>query len=350
VPGGAEATARPAIALDGFGAERGSDVLAAGARIAAADGIRLRVFGDPGALGLAGADGIEVVPTDDWIRQEEEPIAGVRTRPEASIVRAAADVSEGRSGALVSVGSTGATMAAGTFGLRRLRGVKRPALAAVLPLPAGPVVFLDVGASVEARAQHLIQFAFMGAAFSGAVLGVAEPRVALLSNGTERSKGTPEIVEAHEALAATSGIDFIGNVEATNFAGAADVIVSDGFTGNVVLKTLEGTAKMVTGAIRSAARSNPIAAVGGIMMRPAMAPLRTRFDPDTTGGAVLLGLRQPVVVGHAMSGEEGVANAVRLAARCIEQNVVPRIDELLRAGHATRSELPGLDRAGSAEA
>jgi glycerol-3-phosphate acyltransferase PlsX len=349
VPGGAEATARPAVALDGFGAERGFDVLAAGARIAAADGIRLRVFG-PGDLGLDGAEAIEVVPTEDWIRQEEEPIGAVRSRPEASIVRAAADVSDGHSSALVSVGSTGATMAAGTFGLRRLRGVKRPALAAVLPLPAGPVVFLDVGASVEARAQHLIQFAFMGAAFSAAVLDISEPRVALLSNGTERNKGTPVIVEAHEALSAASGLDFVGNVEATELGGVADVIVSDGFTGNVVLKTLEGTAKMVAGAIRSAARSNPISAAGGLLMRPAMAPLRDRFNPDSTGGAVLLGLRQPVVVGHAMSGEEGVANAVRLAARCIEQDAVPRTEALLREGHAMRSELPGSDRARSAEA
>ena len=350
MPGGAERTARPVVALDGFGAERGAEVLAAGARMAAADGIRLRVFGDPGGLALDGVEGIEVIPTDDWIRQEEEPIAGVRTRSEASIVRAAADVSEGHSGALVSVGSTGATMAAGTFGLRRLRGVKRPALAAVLPLPGGPVVFLDVGASVEARAQHLIQFAFMGAAFSSAVLGVSQPRVALLSNGTERSKGTPVIVEAHEALAAASGVNFVGNVEATDFDGTADVIVSDGFTGNVVLKTLEGTAKMVAGAIRSAARSNPIAAAGGLLMRPAMTPLRHRFDPDTTGGAVLLGLRQPVVVGHAKSGEDGVANAVRLGARCIEQEAVLRTGDLLREGHATRSELPGSDRTTPAEA
>jgi glycerol-3-phosphate acyltransferase PlsX len=341
VPSGAEATARPAVALDGFGAERGFDVLAAGARMAAADGIRLRVFGPPGDLGLEDSEGIEVVSTEDWIRHEEEPIAGVRSRPEASVVRAAADVSEGHSGALVSVGSTGATMAAATFGLKRLRSVKRPALAAVLPLPPSPVVFLDVGANAEARTQHLIQFAFLGAAFSAAVLGNSEPRVALLSNGTESSKGTPMVVEAHEALAAASGINFIGNVEGTDFAGVADVIVSDGFTGNVVLKTLEGTAKMVAGAIRGAARSNPIAAVGGLMMRPAMAPLRDEFNPDSTGGAVLLGLRQPVVVGHGMSGEEGIANAVRLAARCIEQDSVPRTEELLREGRATRGELPG---------
>jgi phosphate acyltransferase len=339
VPSGADATAQPTVALDGFGAERGVDVLAAGARMAAADGIRLRVFGDPGALGLHRVEGIELVSTDDWIRHEEEPIAGVRSRPEASIVRAAADVSAGRSGALVSVGSTGATMAAATFGLRRLRGVRRPALAVLLPLPPGPVLFLDVGANVEARAQHLIQFAYLGAAFSSAVLNVAEPRVALLSNGEESGKGTPTVVEAHEKLAAAAKLNFIGNLEGTDFGGEVDVMVTDGFTGNVALKTIEGTAKMVAGAIRSAARSNPVAAAGGLLMRPALSPLRNEFNPDSTGGAVLLGLRQPVVVGHGKSSAEGVANAVRLAARCVEHDASSRTEELLRSGGATRGEL-----------
>jgi glycerol-3-phosphate acyltransferase PlsX len=341
VPSGADATARPTVALDGFGAERGFDVLAAGARIAAADGIRLRVFGPPAELSLHGADGIEVIPTSECITNEDDPVGSVRTRPEASVVRAAADVSDGNAAAMASVGSTGATMAAATFGLRRLRGVRRPALAARLPLPAGAVLLLDVGANVEARGQHLIQFAFLGAAFSSAVLDVAEPRVALLSNGEESSKGTPIVVEAHQALATAPGINFIGNVEGTELGGAADVVVTDGFTGNVTLKTIEGTAKMVGTAIRDAARSNPIAAAGGLLMRRRLVRLREELDPDATGGAILLGLRHPVVVGHGKSGPEGVANVVRLAARCVEQNASRRTEELLRSGHATRGELAG---------
>jgi glycerol-3-phosphate acyltransferase PlsX len=337
-----------AVALDGFGAERGFDVFAEGARKAAAGGIRLRVFGPPEKLGLDDVDGVEVVPTEEWISTEEEPAAAVRSRPEASIVRAARDVNEGNAGALASVGSTGAAMAAATFGIRRLQGVQRPALAAVLPLPGKQVLFLDVGANVEVRAQHLIQFAFLGAAFSEAVLGVASPKVGLLSVGEESGKGTPDVVEAHAALAAAQGIDFVGNVEGVDLpAAVADVVVTDGFTGNVALKLMEGTAKVVTGAIRDAARSNPIAAAGGLLMRPALGGVRKEFAPDTTGGAVLLGLRSPTVVGHGSSGPEGVANAVRLAARCIEQRAVERTGDLLRRGHATRGDL--ARPAGSAE-
>jgi len=328
------------VALDGFGAEQGFEVLAQGARAAAADGIRLRVFGPAEQLGLSDVDGIEVVPTSEWIGNEEDPVAAVRAKKEASVVRAAADVAEGRSAAMVSPGSTGATMAAATFGLRRLKGVQRPALAVQLPVPGKPVLFLDVGANVEVRAQHLVQFAFLGAAFSEAVLGVARPRVGLLSVGEEAGKGREEVAAAHDVLAAASGIDFIGNVEGRDLpGGAADVIVTDGFTGNVSLKLMEGTAKAVTGAIRDAARSNPLASLGGLLMRPALGGLRRELHPDTTGGAILLGLRGIAVVGHGSSGADGIANAIRLAARCVEVDAVGRTATLLQTGGAGRGEL-----------
>ncbi|HJX33099.1 MAG TPA: phosphate acyltransferase PlsX, partial [Solirubrobacterales bacterium] len=201
------------VALDGYGAEQGFGVLAEGARLAAAGGIRVRVFGPPGELGLDGVDGVEVVPTSEWIANEEDPVPAVRAKTEASVVRAARDVAEGRSDAMASPGSTGATMAAATFGLRRLQGVQRPALAVQLPVPGKPVLFLDVGANVEARAQHLVQFAFLGAAFSEAVLGVESPRVGLLTVGEEEGKGREEVVEAHATLSGASGIEFAGNVE-----------------------------------------------------------------------------------------------------------------------------------------
>ena len=175
-------------------------MLAEGARLAAADGIGVRVFGPPEELGLDGVDGVEVVPTAEWIANEEDPVPAVRAKKEASVVRAARDVAEGRSDAMASPGSTGATMAAATFGLRRLQGVQRPALAVQLPVPGKPVLFLDVGANVEVRAQHLVQFAFLGAAFSEAVLGVERPRVGLLSVGEEAGKGREEVVAAHEML------------------------------------------------------------------------------------------------------------------------------------------------------
>jgi glycerol-3-phosphate acyltransferase PlsX len=328
------------VALDGFGAEQGFDALAEGARIAAAGGIRVRVFGPPAELGLEGADGIEVVPTEEWIGNEDDPVPSVRARQEASVVRAAREVAEGRADALVSHGSTGATMAAATFGLRRLKGVQRPALAVQIPVPGSPVLFLDVGANVDVRAQHLVQFAFLGAAFSEAVLGVAKPRVGLLSVGEEAGKGREEVVEAHATLSGAPGIEFVGNVEGRDLpAAVADVVVTDGFTGNVALKLMEGTARTVTGAIRDAARSNPVAAVGGLLMKPALGGLRRELSPDATGGAILLGLRGIAVVGHGSAGAEGIANAVRLAARGVEVDAVERTAALLREGGAGRGAL-----------
>jgi glycerol-3-phosphate acyltransferase PlsX len=318
------------VALDGFGAEQGFGALADGVRAAAAEGIRLRVFGSPAELGLDGVDGVEVVPTSEWIGNEEAAVPAVRSRPDASIVRAAGDVAEGNADALVSHGSTGATMAAATFGIKRLRGVKRPALAVRLPVPGRPVLFLDVGANVEVRAQHLVQFAFLGAAFAEAVLGVAAPRVGLLSVGEESGKGREEVAEANVALSEAEGIEFVGNVEGDDLpAAAADVVVTDGFTGNVALKLMEGTARAVTGAIGDAARSNPVASLGGLLLRPALGGLRRELSPDTTGGAILLGLRAVAVVGHGSAGAEGIANSIRLAAHAVEVDAVGRTAKLI---------------------
>jgi phosphate acyltransferase len=332
------------VALDGRGAERGPEAIVAGARVAAEAGIGVRVFGDPERLaGLAGVDGVEVVAAGQQITNDDEPVAAVRGTPKASIVLAAADVAEGRSDALASAGPTGATMTAALFALRRMHGVRRPALALQLVVPGTegpPRVLLDVGANTEARSVDLIQFAYLGAAFSAAVLGIPRPRVALLSVGEEAKKGTAEVVEAHAALAASNGIDFRGNIEGRELLGAgADVVVTDGFTGNVALKAIEGTARAVATAVGDAARSNPVAALGGLMLRPALGGLRREMDPDTTGGAILLGLRGVAVVGHGSSGPDGIANAVRLAARAVDQRAIERTGELLERSGATRSAM-----------
>jgi glycerol-3-phosphate acyltransferase PlsX len=337
------ARSRPVtIALDGFGAEQGFDVLAEGARRAAADGIGVRVFGPQRLLALDGVDGVEVIPTSEWIGNDDDPVHSVRERKEASVVRAAADVDEGNAAAMVSLGSTGATMAAATFGLRRLKGVQRPALAVRIPSPKKPVLFLDVGANVEVRAQHLVQFAFLGAAFAAAVLDVREPTVGLLTVGEESGKGRPEIVEAHRILSEAPGVNFEGNIEGGDLPAAkVDVVVTDGFTGNVALKVMEGAAKELAGAISEVARQNPIAAAGGLLLKPSLGGLRRKFDPDTTGGAILLGLRSIAIVGHGASGPEGVANAIRLAARTAKVDAVGRTAALLREGGAGRAALAG---------
>jgi glycerol-3-phosphate acyltransferase PlsX len=235
-------------------------------------------------------------------------------------------------------------MAAALFALKRIRGVQRPALAVQLPAPGldRPVLMLDVGANADARPSHLVQFASLGAAFASAVLGVERPRVALLSVGAESKKGSMLVVEAHEALAASepSGFTFAGNVEGGDLlTGAADVVVTDGFTGNVTLKTIEGTAKAVGGAVRKAARSGPRAAAGGLLMKSALGDLRGRLDPDRTGGAILLGLRGVTVVGHGSTGPEGVANQIRLAAHAAEVDAPARMAELLAASGADRAAL-----------
>ena len=332
------------VALDGRGADRGPEAIVAGARAAAADGISLRVFGDREALAaLEGVERVELIDAPGEITNDSEPVAAVRSNPDASVVMAAADVADGRSDALASAGPTGATMTAALFAMRRQHGVRRPALAVQLVVPGSdgpPGVMLDVGANAEVRPVDLVQFAHLGAAFSQAVLGVDRPRVALLSVGEEPKKGTQDVIEAHAALAESEQIDFRGNVEGRDLlAGAVDVIVTDGFTGNVALKTIEGTATTVAEAVREAARSNPVAATGGLLLRPALGGLRRKLDPDQTGGAILLGLRGVAVVGHGSSGPDGIANAVRLAARTVEQRAIQRTAELLEASGATRSAL-----------
>ena len=330
------------VALDGRGAERGSEAIVAGTRAAAADGIRLRVFGDPAALTAVEAiEGAELVPAAAEITNADEPVATVRSRPQASVVLAAKDVAEGRSQAMASAGSTGATMTAALFAMRRLHGVRRPALAVQLPASGRPpTLLLDVGANSDARANDLVQFAYLGAAFSEAVLGVAQPRVALLSVGEEANKGSAEVVDAHARLAEAEGLDFRGNLEGgALFAEVADVIVTDGFTGNVVLKTIEGTARTVAEGVRAAARSGARAAAGGLLLRPSLGGMRRQLDPDTTGGAILLGLRGVAVVGHGGSGAEGIANAVRLAARTVQERAVERTSKLLEGSGMTRGEL-----------
>jgi len=328
------------VALDAYGADGGPDLVLEGARIVAAEGIPIRLFG-PSSLDPP--PGIELDPTNEWIGNEAEPVAAVRSKPDASVVRAAAAVADGRCSSLVSAGSTGAMMTAALFALKRAQGVHRPALAAQIPVPGSdgtPLVFLDAGANTDVRPQHLIQFAFLGSAFCRPVLGVEDPRVALLSVGEEQKKGRADVVEAHEALTGAEGIRFIGNLEGRDLlSGEADVIVTDGFTGNVTLKTLEGTARAVADAVRAAARSGPVASAGGLLLRPALGGLRRSMDPNAVGGAILLGLRGVAVVAHGSSTPEGIANAVRLADQAVRERAVERTGELLAAAGATRDAL-----------
>jgi glycerol-3-phosphate acyltransferase PlsX len=327
------------VAVDVTGADLGPAEVAAGAAIAAAQGVRVLLFGPADAIGDV-AEGVEVVDTPISVAKAPDPVIAVRSTPEASIVQAARAVAEGRAQALVAGGSTGAALAAGLFNIKRAHGIFRPALAIPLPVPGKPVTLLDVGANAEARPEHLVQFAFMGAALAQVVLGIDQPRVALLSNGEEEMKGTPLVLETHEKLAA-SPLRFVGNVEGLDItSGAADVIVTDGFTGNVALKVAEGVSQTMLEAVRDAAMSSPRAKLGGALLRPSLRGLRDELDPEGPGGAYLLGLRKLGVVPHGRFTRFGWSQAILLAARGVSGDVVGRTHAALEAAGALRARSP----------
>jgi phosphate acyltransferase len=324
------------VAVDANGADLGPREVAEGAALAAAQGVRVTLFGPAAEIGEV-PDGVTVVDAPVSIAKEADPARAARSVREASIVQAARAVADGQADALVSAGSTGAALAAGLFEVKRARGIHRPALALPVPVPGKPVTLVDVGANVEVRPEHLVQFAFMGAALAAAVLGIARPRVGLLSNGEEAVKGTPLVRDVFGALSErrTDAFDFVGNVEDVT-AGHADVIVTDGFTGNVVLKTMEGVSQTMLGAVRDAAMSTPRAKLGGLLLKPALRAFRDQIDPEGPGGAYLLGLRRLGVVPHGRFSRRGFANAIVLAARGAEADVVGRTHAALEAAGALR--------------
>jgi glycerol-3-phosphate acyltransferase PlsX len=321
------------IALDANGADQGPRAVAEGARRA---GLPVLLFGPAAELAGAG-EHAEIVDAPVAIEGDEEPARAARSKPEASVVQAATAVAEGRAGALVSAGATGGVLAASLLKIKRLQGIHRPAIAVLIPVPGGPALLLDAGANVEVRPEHLVQFAYMGACFMEAVYGIQRPRVGLLSVGEEAKKGTPDVVAAHERLAG-GPLNFIGNVEGFDLPRAtAQVIVADGFTGNVALKVLEGTSKTVTGVIRDAIRSGPVSTVGGLLIKRKVEGLREEMDPEAVGGAILLGLRRPVVVAHGSFGPKGIASAVRLAGRAVDERMVERTARALQEAGVLRS-------------
>jgi phosphate acyltransferase len=328
------------VAVDAGGADLGPGEVAAGAARAAAAGIGVLLFGPADEIGSV-PSGVEVVDAPVSIAKAVDPAFAVRSTPEASIVQAARAVAEGRADALVSGGSTGSALAAGLFNMKRDRGIYRPALALPVPMPgAAPVLLLDVGANVTCRPEHLVQFAHMGSAFAQAVMGIAAPRVALLSNGEEPAKGTPELVAVHEQLAGEggTGLNFVGNVEGTQVTdGLADVVVMDGFIGNITLKLIEGVSGRTMRAIRDAAMSSTRGRLGGWLLSPSVRRLREEIDPETPGGAYMLGLRQLGVVAHGRFSRRGFARAIEVAARGVQEDVIGRTREALVNAGALRS-------------
>ena len=308
-----------------MGGDRAPEEIVAGARDAASAEIRPILFGPAGI----DTHGLELVEAPDTIAMEEKPAEAVRAKPNSSLVSAVRAVAQGDADAVLSAGNTGAMLAASLLELRRQPGVFRPAIAVTIPARRGPSVLLDAGANADARPEHLFQFAHMGAVFAEEILGIANPEVRLLSIGEEPEKGNQLTLEAH-ALMAASGLNFAGNVEGRDLlAGAADVVVTDGFTGNVTLKLLEGTIKNLLDTFREEVTATATGKLGGLLIRPAARRLRHRLDPDTYGGAYLLGLRGLAVIAHGNSSRTAIANAIRLAARGADNKVVDRLEARL---------------------
>jgi glycerol-3-phosphate acyltransferase PlsX len=328
------------VAVDANGADLGAAEVAAGAAVAAERGTRVMLFGPAGELGSP-PPGVEVVDAPVSIAKSPDPARAVRSTPEASIVQAVKAVAEGRADALVSGGSTGAAMAAGVFNIKRAKGIHRPALALPIPIPGAPILLLDVGANVTARPEHLVQFAFMGAAFARALMDVERPRVGLLSNGEEPTKGPEDLLAAHAEIASRAGsvpeMTFVGNIEGTQVTqGAADVIVTDGFTGNIALKLIEGVSGTVLGAVREVAASSPRTKLGGLLLRPALRRFRDDIDPERGGGAYMLGLRRVGIVAHGRFTRFGFSQAIAVAERGVRERAVERTQEALEAAGALR--------------
>jgi glycerol-3-phosphate acyltransferase PlsX len=304
-----------------MGGDNGPDEVVAGALEARADGIEPILFGDPSL----DAHGLALEPTHGVIEMNDKPAEAVRAKPDSSLVTAVRAVATGKADAVVSAGNTGAMLAAGLLELRRIPGVMRPAIAVPIPTEVGSSVLVDAGANADARPEHLLQFAMMGAVFAEEMLERPNPSVRLISIGEEPEKGNQLTLEAHELLAA-SDLNFQGNTEGRDIlAGAADVVVTDGFTGNVALKLLEGTIGAILDAFRAEVTATTTGKLGGLLIRPAARRLRRRLDPDTYGGAYLLGLRGLAVIAHGNSSRTAIANAIRLAARGVDHDVVGRL-------------------------
>jgi len=313
-------TALP-IAVDAMGGDRAPKEIVRGARQAMEAGIPVVLVGRRGDLPIV--DGIEVIDASEVIEMHDDPAQGVRRKKDSSLVRAAEAVRDGRAAAMVSAGNTGATMASALLRMGRIKGVSRPAIATPIPVPGGtPTVLLDAGANAECQPEWLVQFAQMGTVFARHRFAIDEPKIGLLSIGEESSKGNTLVKETHERLMSAPGVRFVGNVEGRDImTSAVDVVVTDGFTGNVVLKTLEGGLQAIASALLGAFASAPEYKEPADALLPALLPLYETLDPDTYGGAMLLGVDGVCIISHGSSG----ARAIVVGREMVDADLVGKL-------------------------
>jgi glycerol-3-phosphate acyltransferase PlsX len=324
------------IAVDAMGGDSAPDVVLEGVATAVANDPALHVLlvGPESVVRpfAENHDRVEAVTATQVIAMDEHPAAAVRGKRDSSIVVGCRLVKEGRADGFFSAGSTGAAMAAATLVIGRLPGVQRPAIATVIPTAGAPCVLLDVGANADCKPEHLVQFAAMGTAYARATLGIAEPRVALLNIGEEPSKGSQLAQDAYVLMeASTTG--FIGNVEGRDVpAGTADVIVTDGFTGNVALKLMEGMSHQLLGEFKRALTSSQLNKVAAAVLKPSLDSLRDKLDPDIHGAAPLLGVAGLALIAHGSSGPRAIASALRVGAVAVRGGLVGLVADCLAAG------------------
>jgi glycerol-3-phosphate acyltransferase PlsX len=318
------------LALDGMGGDNAPVEPVRAAILGARDGVKILLVGDEATLrgelarhDTSGAD-IEVVHAPDVVSSGEDGAKAVRAKPESSLVVATKLVADGRAAGVISPGNSGASLAAATLHLRRLPGVIRPAIAVVLPSASGPVTLLDAGANAECKPEYLVQFALMGRLLARDVLQIRSPRVGLLSIGEEDGKGTEMVQTVNRMLQGSEG--FIGNVEGRDIPqGSVDVVVTDGFTGNVALKLYEGSGAVLFRAVRDGLQSSIRGKIGGLIAKPAFIRLRTKFNADTYGGAYLLGVRGLMIITHGNASGEAMRNAIVMGARGAREGLVSRV-------------------------
>lgn len=325
------------IVLDAMGGDYAPGVVVDGAVQAAREyGVEIVLVGQEAAvraeLGKHPTAGLplSVIHASQVIEMDEHPAMAVKAKPDSSMAVGIELVRRGEADAFVSMGNTGGVLATALFRLGRIRGIRRPALSTVFPTLKGFCFLLDIGANTDCKPEWLLQFGLMGSIYAERVLGIARPRVGLVSNGEEETKGS-ELVQAAHQLLKGAGLNFIGNVEGKEVvAGVADVVVTDGFTGNIMIKLAEGLGSMMKALIREEIRRDPISSLGGLLAKRAFDRVGSRTDYAEYGGAPLLGVDGVVIIGHGRSNAKAVKNAVRVASQAVAQQVVATI----RAGVA----------------
>lgn len=323
------------IAIDAMGGDNAPQAIVEGVVQAAKKQptAQFVLYGDSAKIApfLEKLANIEVVHTSEKIESTDSPVEAVRKKKQASMVLAAAAVKQGEADACISAGNTGALMAAGLFVVGRMKGIKRPALAPTIPTTDGKgFVLLDAGANADAKPEHLVQFGMMGSAYIAAVEKIAQPRVGLLNIGTEANKGTELTKDAYRLLEQHPHINFIGNVEARDLlSGVADVVVTDGFTGNMVLKTIEGTAGSLMKMVKAAMTATPISKLGALTMKKGVYQIKDMMDYSNYGGACLFGLAGTVVKAHGSSNAHAIETTVAQVIAMVEGNIIGKINDSL---------------------